>query len=219
MDGPDTTNATNAKSGVIKIKLQDIGLKHKTDKATYHQYLDFYENALDKPSIKRFLEIGVWKSESLRTWREWFDKDVIVEGWDINPCPLVDGCDFRLVDQRDRNSMNKNITGLYDLILDDGAHTAETIQTSFSFLFPHTKIYIIEDLHAPWLSSEYLKPGDTNTINILDNFNKNGWTSKYALEEEKEYINKNAEIVDIFWRGERNNPLSMSAIIRNKQYK
>lgn len=200
------------------MRLQEIGTKHKTDKATYHKYLDFYEDNLKKESIKRFLEIGVWKSESLKTWREWFDNEVVIEGWDINPCPIVEGCDFKIVDQRNRKDMQKNITGLYDLILDDGAHTAETVQTSFSFLFPYTKIYIIEDLHAPWCGSEYLSPGDTNTINILDNFSIDGWNSKYALKEEKEYVTKNAEIVDIFYRGERNAPLSMSAIIRNKQY-
>ena len=201
------------------MNLHEIGLKHSTDKAYFHKYLDFYENHIDKNSVKRFLEIGIWEGCSIRMWRDWFNDETIVEGWDINPSPQIENTDLRIVDQTNKEMMLKNITGVYDLILDDGGHTAEMIQGSFSTLFPHSKMYILEDLHAPLVGDQFLSPGDISTIDILNDFNKNGWNSKYATEEEKKYIEANAEIVEIYYqRDENNNIMSISAIVKNKQY-
>jgi len=201
------------------MNLHEIGLKHNTDKAYFHKYLDFYESHVDKDSIKRFLEIGVWEGCSIRMWREWFNPEAIVEGWDINPSPQIDNTDIRIVDQTKKEMMLKNVTGVYDLILDDGGHSAEMIQGSFSALFPHSKMYILEDLHAPLVGDQFLSPGDISTIDILNNFDKNGWNSRYATEEEKKYIEANAEIVEIYYQHDNdNNILSISAIIKNKKY-
>jgi hypothetical protein len=41
------------------VNLHEIGLKHRTDKATYHQYLNFYENFINPVKVSRFLEIGI----------------------------------------------------------------------------------------------------------------------------------------------------------------
>ena len=202
------------------MKLHDIALKHELahigDKATYHQYMHFYEKHLDPENISRFLEIGIAYGASIRTWREWLPEKVIVEGWDINPAQDIEGCDLRVVDQLDTQAMLDNITGTYDVILDDGGHTAEMMQTSFATLFPHTRLYIIEDLQAPWCGEHYLSPGDINTLDMLENFDIDGWTSRYATEDQKVYINENAQIVDIFIRGERNSPLSATCIIKNR---
>jgi hypothetical protein len=198
--------------------LQEIGLKYYTDKATYHGYLDFYEKYIDKENIKRFLEIGIQAGYSIKTWREWFNNNTIVEGWDINQFKPIDNCDLRIVDQTDRNQMIKNITGLYDVILDDGGHTTEMMETSFSLLFKHTKIYIIEDLHAPWCGKEFTIGEDTPTINLIDKIKTHGWISKYATEEEKEYISTNAEVLEVYYKGDRSTPSSMTAIIANKGY-
>lgn len=200
------------------MKLQEIGLKHATDKATYHEYLDFYEKHIDKSKINRFLEIGILHGNSIKTWREWFSLNTIVEGWDINQSQDIDGCDLRVVDQTNRNAMLSNVTGIYDVILDDGGHTTEMMETSFSLLFKYAKKYIIEDLHAPWCGKEFITGDDMPTINMLDKIKIDGWTSKYATEEEKQYINKNAEVVEVFYRGERSHPQSMTAIIINKEY-
>jgi hypothetical protein len=199
------------------MKLQDIGLKYNTDKATYHNYLDFYEKHIDKDKVKRFLEIGIQNGNSIKTWREWFNSSTIIEGWDINESNPIKNCDLRIVDQTNREQMFNNITGLYDVILDDGGHTTEMIEKSFSLLFKYTKMYIIEDLHAPWCGKEFIIGNDKPTINLLDGINTNGWQSKYATDLEKSYINENAKIVDIFYRGSRDKPDSMSAIIVNKE--
>jgi hypothetical protein len=200
------------------MKLQDIGLKYNTDKATYHKYLDFYEKHIDKDKVKRFLEIGIQAGYSIKTWREWFNKDTVVEGWDIKHFDIVNGCDLRIVDQTNREQMIKNVTGLYDVILDDGGHTTEMIETSFSLLFKHSKMYIIEDLHAPWCGEEFIINDDRPSIELIDKIKTAGWTSKYATEKEKAYISNNAMVVDVYWRGDRAKPESMSVIIANKEY-
>lgn len=195
--------------------LHEIGLKYQTDKSTYHQYMDFYENHLDRKSIKRFLEIGVQGGNSLMAWREWFDSDCHIEGWDINVCSPIDGCEIKIVDQGDRDQISKSISGIYDVILDDGAHFPRTIETSFSILFKHCRMYIIEDLHAWWLG---YRNGETfSTVDLLRKISSDGWLSQYATNEEALYISRNAELVDIFYRGEESNPLSMTAIILNKE--
>jgi len=201
------------------MNLHEIGLKHGTDKSTYHEYMNFYEKHINKEEIERFLEIGILRAESIKTWREWFSSKTIVEGWDISPFPPVVGCDLRYVNQLNEKQMLENVTGTYDIILDDGGHTAKMMQTSISVLFPYTKTYIIEDLHAPWCGEGYVKPGDINTLDLLEKFSVDGWNSPYSTDEQKEYIDKNMEIVEIFVRGERSSPLSATAIMRNKKLK
>jgi hypothetical protein len=113
-------------------------------------YLDFYEKYLHKDDINRFLEIGVQAGNSMKMWREWLKPNCVVEGWDILKCDEIPGVDIRTVDQLDRIQVLENVSGIYDVILDDGGHTKEMIESSFAYLFSKSKIYIMEDLHAPW---------------------------------------------------------------------
>lgn len=201
--------------------LHQIGLKYNTDKSWDHGYMDFYEKNINRENIKRFLEIGIYRGESIRTWKEWFPDETIIEGWDIENIPEISGCHLKNVNQIDRLAMQNNITGVYDLIIDDGAHTAESIQTSFSFLFPYTKMYIVEDLHAAWWGEAYKKIDDISSMDLLTNLQKNKvWNSKYSFPQEKEYIESNAEVLDIFWRGSPENisSFSISCILINKSY-
>lgn len=198
------------------LSLHQIGLKHGTDKATFHGYLDFYEKHLPRDVIKNFLEIGVLEGSSLRTWREWLKEDTIVEGWDISPPIEIDGCVIKQVDQSSRHEIFKNSADFYDVILDDGGHLPKQMQTSFSMLFPKCRYYIIEDLHAPWVGKHYLPEGDENTIDLVENLSE--WSSKYSTRSESEYIKENAKLVDIYFSGERSSPTSMTAIIRNMRF-
>jgi len=199
--------------------LQEIGLKTKTDKATYHLYLDFYEKHIDRKSVKKFLEIGVQGGHSIKMWREWFEKETIVEGWDIKDCDAIQGADIKKVDQLSISQMQNNITGVYDLILDDGGHTKKMMEASFGFLFPYSKMYIIEDLHAPWTGPGYLDKDELPTLELIQNFKRIGFHSKYADARQCDYINNNAELVDIYIRGDRKNPLSAAAIFINNANK
>lgn len=197
------------------LSLHEIGMKHGTDKSTYHQYMDFYEKHLDKNKILRFLEIGVQNGFSIKTWREWLRPDCTVEGWDINNCEPVDNCLLKIVDQSNREMMLSSITGEYNVILDDGAHFPITMETSFSALFGHCKIYVIEDLHAWWLG--YRNGEEFSTVDLLRKIQSEGWRSPYATKDEADYISENAELVEVFYRGDINNPVSMTAIVLNKR--
>ena len=197
--------------------LHDIGMRHGTDKATYHKFLDLYESHIDPSKVKRLLEIGIYQGASLRMWREWLPDTAIVEGWDINPHPPIDGCDLRVVDQLDVDAMLANVTGMYDVIIDDGGHTARMMQTSFATLFPHTRLYIIEDLHAPWCGDGYMEPGDHNTLHMVQNLDEFGWTSQYCTEQQRAYIDANAELEGAMLTLKDGNPSSATCVIRNKR--
>ena len=199
---------------MTNLSLHEIGMKYGTDKATFHKYMDFYESHIDRTNIKRFLEIGVLEGNSLRTWSEWFGPACHVEGWDISSPIHIPGCHVKQIDQLNRQQLLSNTWETWDIVLDDGGHTAEMMQTTFSVLFPHAKTYVIEDLHAPWVAGGYITPQDKNTADLIENLSQ--WTSPYSTQQEAEYIRKNAELVDVYVQGERDNPISMTAIIRNR---
>ena len=198
------------------MSLHEIGLKHGTDKSTYHMYMDFYEKCIPRAEIKSFLEIGVQGGYSLRAWREWFDPECRIEGWDINPPIHINGCTVKIVDQSNRAEIKRNSHDFYDLVIDDGGHTPMQMQTSFSVLFPKSRYYVIEDLHAPWCGPEFFPLGEQNTVDLIESIPN--WNSKYSTEEEREYINKNAEVVELFVRGTRDTPMSMTVFIKNREF-
>lgn len=204
------------------MNLHELGLKHQTDKATYHNYLPFYEKRVDKSKTKRFLEIGIWQGDSIRMWREWFHPVTTVEAWDINPPLEIAGCDIRKVDQTNREDMLSNVTGLYDVILDDGAHRTDSMEISLGCLFPHTKYFIVEDLHAHYLSDDYqqrlnfIKPNETPLDERLDKFSKYKiFDSYYMTDDEKDYFVKNAVVEEFWYQRKANEMLSGTCIIRN----
>lgn len=180
-------------------------------------YMDFYERHINRHGISSLLEIGVQAGFSLKTWREWLPQNVEVAGWDILETPDIQGCTTLIVDQSDREQMAANIPiSGYDVIIDDGGHTPRLMETSFSFLFPYCRTYIIEDLHAWWLG--YAEDNDkTPTVDLLESIAQHGWLSNYANEQEANYVSKHALLAGVFFRGPRNNPDSMAAVIYNTE--
>jgi len=199
--------------------LQELGIKYNTDKATYHNYLNFYEQYLkpQKDTFKKILEIGIKDGASIRMWREWLNTETIIEGWDISNIPTIENTVLKNVNQIKRNEMLENITGIYDFILDDGLHSQESMETSFSCLFPFCKTYIIEDLHAPWCEKIY-EIGKFTIDNIENLMYNKVWHSNFSTLPEKLYIETFASVENIFLRGTRENPLSISVIIKNLFY-
>lgn len=202
--------------------LHDIGLEKGTDKSTYHGYFKFYESYLDKYKINSLLEIGVLEGASLQTWRDWLPQESHIEGWDINKPIRVNGCTIKQVDQNNKEQLENASSMLYDVIIDDGSHSKLSIETSFGVMFKHSKIYIIEDLHAHFFNDIfYIKPDEEPTINILRRIYQgiSDWYSEYNSQEEIDYINQNIEIVDIFFEGDLTSPrhCSISCIMINKE--
>lgn len=140
--------------------LHEIGLKHGTDKATYHNYCDFYQEQLKGMVIERILEIGVKDGASLRMWKEFYPHAEVV-GIDINPIP-TQGCTVHQMTQTDVYALMS--LGKFDLIIDDGSHKTLDQQITFKHLY-HNQLhkfgaYIIEDVHTSFYT-EYINSART----------------------------------------------------------
>ena len=151
------------------MKLIDIlkAKRYNTDKHTVHQYIqEYYENALSKDKNKSIslLEIGVLHGESLKLWHDYFT-DIELYGIDIFKrvdkksvetnlakynvrLDIVDSFndDWQSVEQR--SNYSKTCKG-FDIIIDDGLHTAESQFKTFYNFQPYMNkggLYVIEDI-------------------------------------------------------------------------
>lgn len=156
--------------------LRLLGEKYKTDKSfrdQYHCYygvtfLDIYEKyfAPIKDEKLNVLEIGVKEGASLRTWEEYFP-NALVYGLDLDPeCAKVatDRIKITIGNQRDTVILRElcEVSGGFDIIIDDGSHAVQHIIESFNFLFNYLRpegLYVIEDLHVTYFDPKLHWPG------------------------------------------------------------
>ena len=156
------------------ITLHEIGLKHKTDKAHTHFYMDNYERHLQSWRDKEFvlLEIGVAGGASIATWREYFPK-AKVYGIDNNPDCAGEGVFIgSQVDKEFLDSVLAEI-GTPDLIVDDGSHYAPYTIETFKYLFPKMSkdgYYIVEDCACFYDSTYGLAPPYGEGMSEVYNF-------------------------------------------------
>jgi len=104
------------------------------------------------------LEIGVQNGGSIEIWSMYFGNLLRYTGVDLNPKCLQFNDPSRHIKISIGNQMNETFLeelctrfGPFDLIVDDGAHTAQTIMTSLLSLWKcmkHHGVYAIEDLHT-----------------------------------------------------------------------
>lgn len=183
------------------MRLHLIGLKHGTDKATFHNFCDFYEAHLPK-DIRHVLEIGVLDGASLKMWGEYFGTSEVF-GWDINPIK----CEYPVVrvDAHSREQIQAHADH-FDLIVDDGPHTMRSQHLLFGILFPYCKTYIIEDLHTSE-RADY-QDGAPTAIEMLQTLDSPLWT-----DTERHYIRANVGEIKIY-RDKPND--SWTAIITHK---
>ena len=139
----------------------------RTDKNTCHSYLELYENLLNrkKYTAKNILEIGICNGGSIKLWHDYFENAKIygldimneINVWDelknkerIILHTSVDAYNMNFYID---NLLNKNIK--FDMILDDGPHTLESMKTFivlYSQLLSDDGILILEDIQSPdWL--------------------------------------------------------------------
>jgi len=134
--------------------LHEFGLKHRTDKATWHTYCDFYQANLPTPEsgqVKRLLEIGVKDGASLRMWRDYYP-DATIVGLDIAKPIRVEGCTVLQMDATDVWAVEG--LGRFDVIVDDGSHFTKDQQVAFTALWPKLNDggwYVMEDVHTSFL--------------------------------------------------------------------
>ncbi|MDR2442613.1 MAG: class I SAM-dependent methyltransferase [Deltaproteobacteria bacterium] len=160
--------------------LDAIGIKHGTDKCSssdaQHDYLRKYEFFLRPLRNKSFtfLELGVYKGASLRTWAEFFPKAEVI-GVDIEPAAAeLAGKDAKVI--IGNLAQNEFLTSLKDLkpfvVLDDASHWWPDQLRAFFTLYPSLPsggLYIMEDIHTSFepLARHFASGFDTPPFTIL----------------------------------------------------
>lgn len=178
------------------VSLEELAGKYGAD--TLGQgYTSHYAKLLEgvRYDIKKVLEIGVETGKSHRMWLEYFP-NAIIYGMDIfneddrsgyveelhrlqKGNPHLDRSIMFEGDQSNADDLQRFLSEYgadFDIIIDDGGHTMEQMQTSLNYLWNSVKpggFYVIEDLHScsnqwPTLYGyKVIKDGDTLTTDLL----------------------------------------------------
>jgi cephalosporin hydroxylase len=145
------------------MSLSDMVDDSRTDKNTIHSYLPLYQKLFvgKKDTALHFLEIGISYGGSVQLWKKFFKK-ASIHCVDIDPVNYMnddlknderiilytssDGYDF---DFFKTNFLDKEIK--FDIMLDDGPHTLDSMKTFiklYSQIIKDDGILIIEDVQA-----------------------------------------------------------------------
>jgi hypothetical protein len=136
--------------------LREIVKKHNTDKNTDHCYIDYvYEDLFLKlkDSATAILEIGIYYGGSILLWQEYFST-ASVHGVDISNIDLSShSLNDRIKTFCDDAYSEKFIYSIedkfYDVIIDDGPHTLESMRVFVSKYLSKVKdngYLILEDI-------------------------------------------------------------------------
>ena len=136
--------------------LKNLGLKYKTDKATYHNYVDVYENYFKdiRQNPVNFLEIGVWTGASIKMWLEYFTNEKSCFYGIDNSTRYKDADKrFNFVESRQEDNVlaDKFEDNFFDFIIDDGGHKMSEQQISLKNFWRKLKpggLYFVEDLQT-----------------------------------------------------------------------
>ena len=187
--------------------LHSLGVKYGTDKATYHNFCNIYENKLGhlKEDKIRFLEIGIASGSSIKMWRDYFTNAEIV-GVDILDRKYLEDDRIKtlVVNQEKVDELN-SISGDFDIIVEDGGHTMYQQQITLKVMFKKLKpggIYILEDLHTSQLNFYQHGYGCTelnNTHRLLNDIKQKEVTGEYFINSEDfTDLVENIDSIEIF---------------------
>ena len=177
--------------------LNDLTIKYDVD-ALELGYTQHYEQLLSevRNDFAKVLEIGVETGRSHRLWLEYFPNakiygyDIFEYGYDElqrlqKDNPFLDRSVMFKGDQsnvEDLNRFKSEHGNNFNMIIDDGGHTMEQMQTSLNHLWDSVKpggIYVIEDLHScsgQWpelYGYQVIQNGDTITTDLLNSLENN----------------------------------------------
>lgn len=181
---------------VIMMNLNDLAIKHNTDKSTLnHGYTKWYDmlfsNIREEPLT--IVEIGVWEGASLRMWREYFPNATITGVDKVDREIQVDGVDIIICGQDDPDLIS-TLPNPIDILIDDASHINSLTVQTFQNLFPLIKsgggMYVIEDLQTSYDQVNY--DGDPNPDTAIstamqyckrltDELNKSNFPAEYRL--------------------------------------
>lgn len=130
-------------------KLNDLGLKYGTDKASNdHNFLDWYEQQLPG-KVGRLLEMGSYEGASLKMWRDYYP-DAEIVGVDVRDPNGIEGVTEYKINSRDTYALEK--LGKFDVIVDDGSHIQLDQQVFMRFALDHMLnkggMFVMEDIHC-----------------------------------------------------------------------
>lgn len=136
----------------------------KTDKNTTHNYVDgFYENEFGKYKDKpvKILEIGISSGYSLLLWDKYFTNHTGVYGVDIFGGRIIN--EVRTNDKIKvliSDAYSEHVTNIlpnFDIIVDDGPHTLNTMISCINLYVPKLNtggILVIEDVQSmDWMTT------------------------------------------------------------------
>ncbi|QIK78079.1 class I SAM-dependent methyltransferase [Sphingomonas piscis] len=182
------------------MNLNELGLKHSTDKASHgHNYLDLYEELLapfrDRGNL-RIIEIGVHEGASLRVWKDFFP-DAQIVGVDIKEACRAHAdtsIQIEIGDQGDETFLQSLITKHpADIIVDDGSHFWSHQIDTFRLLFPQMRsggLFVCEDLltsRSKWVAAygrPYTIPAATYFGRLAAQFAAEGFVYGEASDTE-----------------------------------
>lgn len=186
-------------------ELNELFNKHTTDKGTvfdakhgYGTHYDIHFKAYRDRPIK-FLEIGIYKGNSIKAWREYFTDATIfgIDNGNVVPVDLtlnqlpnvqVSTCDINT----DAFETFCKENGPFDIIVDDCSHKLEDQKRIFEVCYKkHLSIngmYVIEDvahlkngLNDKKELDKYLAENSIKTVDYKSNFKGN--TYIYFIEK------------------------------------
>jgi 23S rRNA U2552 (ribose-2'-O)-methylase RlmE/FtsJ len=147
-----------------------------------HTYTDTYHSLFSpvRDKVKAVFECGIFRGASLRVWRDYFSKAMIIGG-DIDETSLFEDVRIHtdILDQMNPKIIKMFLSSLepkypnnFDIIIDDGCHIYEAtlclFENSIDFLKPDG-IYVIEDMlekHFQEYKEYFRKYVDENKIMV-----------------------------------------------------
>ena len=162
----------------------------RTDKQTAHSYLPVYEELFQKKklSAQSILEIGIYYGGSIKLWKDYFTNAKIyaVEIFDLRHVWAELQHDDRIVLYTSTDAYDPQFVKIkladqrlqFDMILDDGPHTLESMKACIQLYLPlltDDGILIIGDIQSmDWLDElrnevpsdlrKYIKTYDLRTV-------------------------------------------------------
>ena len=161
--------------------LREIAKKYNTDKNTDHCYIDYiYEDLFLKlkDSTTAILEIGIYYGGSILLWQEYFST-ASVHGVDISHIDLSsysvnDRIKTFCDDAYSEKFINSIEDKFYDIIIDDGPHTLESMRIFVSKYLNKVKdsgYLILEDIqHISWIEDikSHIDQSILNSVVLYD---------------------------------------------------
>jgi cephalosporin hydroxylase len=150
------------------MSLLDLIDNSRTDKNTNHSYLETYEHLFQnkKNTAQNILEIGVQEGGSIKLWYDYF-KNATIYGLDIrkikdiwpelkNKPRIKLGC-FDAYDSNFVENQMKPLNVKFDIMIDDGPHTLESMISFIEYYLPMLSddgIFVIEDVQSfDWIET------------------------------------------------------------------